>query len=204
MRVIAGEHKGRRLAAVPGKGTRPTTDKVKESIFNMIGPYFDGGWALDLYAGTGGLGIEALSRGVDRSVFVERDTKAFAVVKQNLATCRLEESADLYRMDADRAIRTLATRKQAFDLVFLDPPYAQQKIAEEIGLLQELNLLADGAWIVAEHDVSVELPKEIGDCVQDRASSYGDTAVTLYYYDRESHKEASDEGSTEATPSEEG
>ncbi|KQL44326.1 16S rRNA (guanine(966)-N(2))-methyltransferase RsmD [Brevibacillus choshinensis] len=204
MRVISGEHKGRRLAAVPGKGTRPTTDKVKESIFNMIGPYFDGGWALDLYAGTGGLGIEALSRGVDRSVFVERDARAFAVVKQNLETCRLEGSADLYRMDADRAIRTLATRKQAFDLVFLDPPYAQQKIAEEIRLLQELDLLADGAWIVAEHDVDVKLPEEIGDCVQDRASTYGDTAVTLYYFDRESQEEISDIGSDEVTQSEEG
>ncbi|MED4581993.1 16S rRNA (guanine(966)-N(2))-methyltransferase RsmD [Brevibacillus choshinensis] len=204
MRVISGEHKGRRLAAVPGKGTRPTTDKVKESIFNMIGPYFDGGWALDLYAGTGGLGIEALSRGVDRSVFVERDAKAFAVVKQNLETCRLEGNADLYRMDADRAIRTLATRKQAFDLVFLDPPYAQQKIAEEIRLLQELDLLADGAWIVTEHDVDVKLPEEIGDCVQDRASTYGDTAVTLYYFDRESQEETSDIGSDEVMQSEEG
>lgn len=204
MRVIAGEHKGRRLAAVPGKGTRPTTDKVKESIFNMIGPYFDGGWALDLYAGTGGLGIEALSRGVERAVFVERDAKAFSVVKQNLATCRLEQQADLYRMDADRAIRTLATRKQAFDLVFLDPPYAQQKIADEVLQLQELNLLADGAWIVAEHDVGVKLPEEIGDCVQDRASTYGDTAVTLYYFDRDSLQGESDELTEEASHSEEG
>ncbi|QRG65556.1 16S rRNA (guanine(966)-N(2))-methyltransferase RsmD [Brevibacillus choshinensis] len=204
MRVIAGEHKGRRLTAVPGKGTRPTTDKVKESIFNMIGPYFDGGWALDLYAGTGGLGIEALSRGAERAVFVERDAKAFAVVKQNLAACRLEQQADLYRMDADRAIRTLATRKQAFDLVFLDPPYAHQKIAEEIQQLQDLNMLAEGAWIIAEHDVGVKLPEEIGDCVQDRASTYGDTAVTLYYFDRESQEEESDESTGEAAQSEEG
>lgn len=196
MRVIAGEHKGRRLAAVPGKGTRPTTDKVKESIFNMIGPYFDGGWALDLYAGTGGLGIEALSRGAERAVFVERDAKAFAVVKQNVEACRLEGSAELYRMDADRAIRTLASRGHAFDLVFLDPPYAHQKIAEEIRLFQQFGLLADGAWIVAEHDVGVELPHEIGDCVVDRSSSYGETAVTLYYYERHSERDASDDEST--------
>lgn len=88
MRVISGEHRGRKLVAVPGKGTRPTTDKIKESIFNMIGPYFSGGIALDLYAGTGGLGIEALSRGIERCVFVERDPKAFSVVKQNVAACR--------------------------------------------------------------------------------------------------------------------
>lgn len=185
MRVIAGEHRGRRLAAVPGKGTRPTTDKVKESIFNMIGPYFDGGWALDLYAGTGGLGIEALSRGADRAVFVERDMKAFSVVKQNISTCRLDDYAELYRMDADRAIRTLSTRNQKFDLVFLDPPYAQQKIVAEIELLQELQMLADGAWIVAEHDITDSFPDHIGLCVKDRAAKYGDTAVTVYYYDLE-------------------
>jgi len=194
MRVIAGEHKGRRLKAVPGKGTRPTTDKVKESIFNMIGPYFDGGWALDLYAGTGGLGIEALSRGAERAVFVERDAKAFAAVKQNISMCRLEQSAELYRMEADRAIRTLASRKQPFDLVFLDPPYAHQKIAEEIRLLQELGLLADGAWIVAEHDVEIELPDEIGRCVKDRSAKYGDTAVSLYDFEQADEGSMSEEG----------
>lgn len=185
MRVIAGEHRGRRLTAVPGKGTRPTTDKVKESIFNMIGPYFDGGWALDLYAGTGSLGIEALSRGAERAVFVERDTKAFAVVKQNVTTCRLDAYAELYRMDADKAIRTLAKRNPSFDLVFLDPPYANQRIVEEISLLQEFGMLTDGAWIVAEHDVGDKFPDEIGKCVKTREATYGDTAVTLYYYETE-------------------
>lgn len=185
MRVIAGEHKGRRLAAVPGKGTRPTADKVKESMFNMIGPYFDGGWALDLYAGTGSLGIEALSRGAERAVFVERDARAFAIVKQNVAACRLEEKAELYKNDASRALQALAKRNLRFDLVFLDPPYAQQKIVEEITVLQEQNLLADGAWIVAEHDVAITLPEVIGKCRVNRAATYGDTAVTLYEYDRE-------------------
>lgn len=185
MRVIAGEHRGRRLAAVPGKGTRPTTDKVKESIFNMIGPYFDGGWALDLYAGTGGLGIEALSRGAERAVFVERDAKAFAVVKQNVEACRLDKQAELYKLDADRALRTMAQRGIAFDLVFLDPPYAHQKIEEEIRFLHESGMLVDGAWIVAEHDVGVKLPESIGTCVVDRTAAYGDTAVTLYYCESE-------------------
>lgn len=192
MRVIAGEHRGRRLAAVPGKGTRPTTDKVKESIFNMIGPYFDGGWALDLYAGTGGLGIEALSRGAERAVFVERDAKAYSVVQQNLSACRLESQAELYKIDASRALRALAKRELAFDLVFLDPPYAHQKIAEEIALLQELNLLVDGAWIVTEHDVGITLPQEVGDCIQYRAAVYGDTAITLYVYEPEKDTEAED------------
>ncbi|MEJ8544391.1 16S rRNA (guanine(966)-N(2))-methyltransferase RsmD [Brevibacillus borstelensis] len=183
MRVISGEHRGRRLVAVPGKGTRPTTDKIKESIFNMIGPYFSGGTALDLYAGTGGLGIEALSRGVERCVFVEKDLKAFSVVKQNVAACRLEERAELYRNDAGRALKQLAKRGIAFDLVFLDPPYAQQQIAQEIMQLQEGKLLADEAWIVAEHDSGIRLPEAIGACCLDRSSTYGDTTIAIYRFE---------------------
>lgn len=190
MRVIAGEHKGRRLLAVPGKGTRPTTDKVKESIFNMIGPYFSGGWALDLYAGTGGLGIEALSRGAERAVFVERDAKAHAVVKQNIAACRLEDRSELYRTDASRALKALGKRGVAFDLVFLDPPYAQQNIAEDLRVMQELGLLADGAWIVAEHDSAISLPETIGRCVVERVATYGETTVTLYAHELEEHDHA--------------
>lgn len=183
MRVIAGEHRGRRLTPVPGMGTRPTTDKVKESIFNMIGPFFDGGWVLDLYAGTGGLGIEALSRGAQHAVFVEKDPKAFSVVKKNISACRLENQAELYRNDATRALHALAKRQIAFDLVFLDPPYARQNIAEDIQLLQDVNALSDGAWIVAEHDSAVQLPEVIGRCTVDRTAIYGDTAVTLYVHE---------------------
>jgi 16S rRNA (guanine(966)-N(2))-methyltransferase RsmD len=183
MRVIAGTHRGRHLAAVPGKGTRPTADKVKESMFNMIGPYFDGGWALDLYAGTGALGIEALSRGAEKAVFVEIDQRAFSVIKQNLTSLKLEGQAELYRMEASRALKLLAKRDIRFDLVFLDPPYARQKIAEEIKALQQLELLADDAWIVAEHDAGITLPEKTERCEVYRSVTYGDTAVTIYSFD---------------------
>ncbi|WP_232696982.1 16S rRNA (guanine(966)-N(2))-methyltransferase RsmD [Brevibacillus daliensis] len=182
MRVISGEHRGRTLAAVPGTSTRPTTDKVKESIFNMIGPYFDGEWALDLYAGTGGLGIEALSRGAMKAVFVDSDAKAFATVKQNVTLLKLMDRAEIYRSDAGRALKALAKKEVRFDLVFLDPPYAKQNLEHEIGELQERNLLADDAWIVTEHDIKVTLPEQIGQCEQHRISKYGDTTVTIYRY----------------------
>ncbi|RBN41004.1 16S rRNA (guanine(966)-N(2))-methyltransferase RsmD, partial [Priestia megaterium] len=93
MRVVAGLYKGHALKAVPGYSTRPTTDKVKEAIFNMIGPFFEGGTALDLFGGSGGLGIEALSRGIDKVIFVDRDGKAIQTIKANLASCRLEDRA---------------------------------------------------------------------------------------------------------------
>ena len=104
MRVISGTRKGRTLKAVPGQSTRPTTDKVKESIFNMIGPYFDGGWALDLFAGSGGLGIEALSRGFDHCIFVDRDIKAIQTIKGNLNQLSLMDQSEVFRNEAKRAL----------------------------------------------------------------------------------------------------
>ncbi|GAA4712768.1 16S rRNA (guanine(966)-N(2))-methyltransferase RsmD [Brevibacillus fulvus] len=183
MRVIAGEHRGRPLNAVPGKGTRPTTDKVKESIFNMIGPFFEGGVVLDLYAGTGSLGIEALSRGAEKAVFVEMDAKAFSVVKQNVAALRLDERAEIYKIEASRALKVLGKRALQFDFVFLDPPYAKQKVKENMEDLQKLGLLAEGAIIVAEHDAATELPQLVGHCRSVRQAQYGDTGVTIYRYE---------------------
>ncbi|WP_139492868.1 16S rRNA (guanine(966)-N(2))-methyltransferase RsmD [Brevibacillus dissolubilis] len=197
MRVISGEHRGRHLQAVPGKGTRPTTDKVKESIFNMIGPYFDGGVALDLYAGTGGLGIEALSRGMDKAVFVDADHKAHGVVKQNIETLKLTSRAELFKIDAGRALKALAKRSLQFDVVFLDPPYAYQKIAEEIRFLQEADMLAPDAWIVAETDAGVDLPEEIGKCVVTRVATYGDTKITLYLHDTDADSPDADQSSAD-------
>ncbi|MBO8162380.1 MAG: 16S rRNA (guanine(966)-N(2))-methyltransferase RsmD [Brevibacillus sp.] len=185
MRVIAGEYRGRPLTAVPGKGTRPTTDKVKESVFNIIGPYFDGGWVLDLYAGTGGLAIEALSRGIERAVLIDIDPKAIAVIKKNLSSLGLSRRAEVYRNDAVRALRALAKRKLPFNVVMLDPPYAQQKIAEDIARMVEYGLLAANAWVVAEHDASVSLPRRLAGCELERTATYGDTGISIYRFTAE-------------------
>lgn len=114
MRVISGTRKGRTLKAVPGQSTRPTTDKVKESIFNMIGPYFDGGWALDLFAGSGGLGIEALSRGFDHCIFVDRDIKAIQTIKGNLNQLSLMDQSEVFRNEAKRALAAVVKRRNPF------------------------------------------------------------------------------------------
>lgn len=190
MRVIAGELKGRALSAVPGKGTRPTTDKVKESIFNMIGPYFSGGLALDLYAGTGGLGIEALSRGIERVIFVDADAKAVSIVKGNLEKMQMTKRAEVYRNDSARALKALTKRDLKFDAVFLDPPYAYQKIASEMAILHDTALLADGCWIVAEHDADVKLAEQIASCVLKKTATYGDTTVSIYRYEPKGESKA--------------
>ncbi|MCM3713081.1 16S rRNA (guanine(966)-N(2))-methyltransferase RsmD [Alkalihalobacillus oceani] len=182
MRVISGNKKGLPLKAVPGSSTRPTTDKVKESIFNMIGPYFTEGRALDLYAGSGGLGIEALSRGVEQAIFVDQNRKAVEVVKQNLADCELTDRAEVYRNEASRALKALLKRKLTFSHVFLDPPYAKQNLVNEIRILQDFGLLGPACTIICEHDRAVELPDCIGDVNKQRSETYGDTTITIYNY----------------------
>ncbi|MCD1257874.1 16S rRNA (guanine(966)-N(2))-methyltransferase RsmD [Paenibacillus athensensis] len=185
MRVIAGTARGRGLKAVPGMSTRPTTDKVKEALFSMIGPFFDGGEALDLFAGTGGLGIEALSRGMSRAVFIDMEKKSIDTVLHNLQATGLKEQAEVYRNDAFRALKALAKREKRFALVFLDPPYRMKVIAELLESLESLQLLADDAVIVVEHDAEDWLEEAAGALRQRRRVAYGDTALTIYETTRE-------------------
>jgi len=180
MRVIAGDLKGRRLMAVPGNSTRPTTDKVKESVFNIIGPYFDGGAVLDLFAGTGALGVEALSRGMQRAVFVDQDPKALRVVRQNVEACRLQDRVEIYRNDARRAIAVLAKQKKRFELVFMDPPYHLDLLPGLAASLIQQDLLAKGAVIVAEHSVERKLPDQIESFFCWKAVAYGEISVSIY------------------------
>ncbi|ACT02135.1 16S rRNA (guanine(966)-N(2))-methyltransferase RsmD [Paenibacillus sp. JDR-2] len=182
MRVIAGAAKGRTLKAVPGMNTRPTTDKVKEAIFSMIGPFFDGGLALDLFAGTGGLGIEAWSRGIERTIFIDREKISIDIIKLNTEAAGMGRHAEIYRNDADRALKLLEKRGIAFSIVFLDPPYRLTHMDELMADLAQRSLLEDGATIVVEHDAGHEYPDEMEHFILVRKQKYGDTAVTIYRY----------------------
>ncbi|WP_040948616.1 16S rRNA (guanine(966)-N(2))-methyltransferase RsmD [Gorillibacterium massiliense] len=200
MRVISGSAKGRPLKAVPGTGTRPTTDKVKEALFSMIGPYFSGGNALDLFAGTGGLGIEALSRGMDHAVFIDQDRTSIEVVRHNLEAAKLADKAEIYRNDAFRAIKVLAKRDMRFELVFLDPPYRLKQAGELMLQLAESELLESGATVVVEYESGYRYAEKIGSFYEKRRAVYGETAVALYRYepavssdDREGGKESNEE-----------
>jgi len=182
MRVISGSAKGRPLKAVPGLSTRPTTDKVKEAIFSMIGPYFDGGAVLDLFAGTGGLAIEALSRGMDKAVLVDIEKKCIDTIRYNLQASAVADRAEVYRNDAGRALKVLAKRGVQFQLVFLDPPYRQKMISELIGIMEEGNLLTQGATIVVEHDANNIYEKPSESLMCQRKANYGDTTVSIFTY----------------------
>lgn len=180
LRVIAGICKGRPLKAVSGNLTRPTTDKVKESIFNIIGPYFQGGQALDLYAGSGSLGIEALSRGMNNVIFVDQNSKAIEIIQFNLQKCNFESNAEVYRNDAKRALKALAKRDVKFDIIFLDPPYAKQRLKDEIEFIFNYQLLLPNGMIVTEHDAQICLPDLIGEFTCTRNEKYGDTAISIF------------------------
>ncbi|MEF2244609.1 MULTISPECIES: 16S rRNA (guanine(966)-N(2))-methyltransferase RsmD [unclassified Paenibacillus] len=182
VRVIAGEAKGRALKAVPGNQTRPTSDKVKEAIFSMIGPYFNGGIALDLFAGTGGLGIEAWSRGVERVIFVDREKQSTDIIRLNVQTVKMEPFAEIYRNDGERALKALARRGLKLAIVFLDPPYRMTNMIELMESLAELQMLEQDAVIVVEHDAAVSYPQEHPRFELKKAAEYGDTAVTIYQY----------------------
>ncbi len=181
MRVISGVCKGRPLKAVQGMTTRPTTDKVKESLFNIIGPYFDGGKVLDLFSGSGSLGLEALSRGMEKGIFVEKDPKALQVIKTNIQACRMEEESEVLRSDALRSIRALGGRGLRFDLIMMDPPY---KIANTIpsilNAIEENQLLLEDGLIICEHGEELELPEQIGSYVKYRYEKYGITAISFF------------------------
>lgn len=180
LRVVSGNYKGRQLKAVPGMTTRPTTDKVKEAIFNMVGPYFDGGIALDLFAGSGGLGIEALSRGIERCIFVDREAKAIQTIHKNIEACHAVEAAEVYRNDAERALKAIIKRELQFHLIFLDPPYKQQKLKALITLISENDLLQQGGFIVTEHGSDIQLPEEIDQYNQLKYETYGMSSITIY------------------------
>ncbi|KWX71032.1 DNA methyltransferase [Paenibacillus riograndensis] len=190
MRVVSGSAKGRPLKSVPGTGTRPTTDKVKEAMFSMIGPYFDGGAALDLFAGTGGLGIEALSRGMDQAVFVDMEQKSIDTVRANLKAAKVEAQAEVYRNDAGRALSALEKRGRSFDLVFLDPPYRLKHGNELMLAMVQKGLLREDAVIVLEHESSYEYPEVIPGFRRTRQAVYGETAVSIYKYEASSQEEA--------------
>ncbi|PPA72159.1 16S rRNA (guanine(966)-N(2))-methyltransferase RsmD [Jeotgalibacillus proteolyticus] len=180
MRIISGEKKGIHLKAVPGMNTRPTTDKVKEAIFNMIGPYFDGGRGLDLFAGSGSLGLEAMSRGLEHVIFVDRDRQAIGTIKDNIERCGYSDYSEVFRNDAERALKAITKRGLEFTTIFLDPPYKKQKLIELIEKIDQDKLLAAGGVIMCEHSSDTRLPEKAGSFSCLKSEAYGGTLITIY------------------------
>lgn len=169
MRVIAGKARRLPLKTVPGLETRPTTDRIKETLFNMLQWEIAGCSFLDLFAGSGSIGIEALSRGAQRAVFVENNRSALACIKENLAFTRLAEQAEVLGTDAVTAVRRMEGR-EAFDVIFMDPPYEKGLEEEVLRALQNSSLVSGDTLIVVEASLETDFSylEEIGYILEKR------------------------------------
>jgi 16S rRNA (guanine(966)-N(2))-methyltransferase RsmD len=183
LRVIAGSARGRRLHSPADSRVRPTTDRVKEALFSTLTSRFgafEGLAVLDLFAGSGALGVEALSRGADRAHFVDAHQDSIALIRKNLALTGLEPSATLVIMDAGKALNFFSSEGRGFDVIFVDPPYADKELSERVlHLLAQLVLIRENGIIVFETDSRYELPRP--DCLHlVSRKKYGDTALSFF------------------------
>jgi 16S rRNA (guanine966-N2)-methyltransferase len=182
LRVIAGELKGRKLGTVSGLRTRPTADRTREAIFNILGSAVRHAVVLDLFAGTGAFGIEALSRGAGSALFIEIDRAACAVLAGNIQACRLGAQTRILRWDVSRNLTCLRNHRPRFQLIFMDPPYGKGLVAPALSHLHFAECVADGARLVIEHDAGDALPEAATAYRIEDQRRYGRTLVSFLSY----------------------
>lgn len=185
MRVIAGKYKGRRLNTLKNLSVRPTSDRVKESVFSIIRHQLVNATFLDLCAGSGNIGIEALSQGAKQVTFLDRNRKCIRMIEQNLESCGLDSQdsqVQLLLSDAFKGIHLLSKQKRTFQLIYFDPPYDTGIYKKCISQISDTNVLESTGFLLIEHHKITHLPSEIGllSCV--RLNKYGDTCLSLYRY----------------------
>ena len=180
MRIVAGTFGGRRLHAPKGREIRPTSDRVREAIFSILGPTVVAARVLDLFAGTGALGLEALSRGAAEAVFVDQSVFAVRLIRSNIDLIGVQDRVRVIQGSVNQAIHRLAGEGKAFDVIFMDPPYGQGAVQKTLSLLGDV--ARAGTLVVAEHEVRDLLPllreEQVWSKIQER--KYGDTAVSFY------------------------
>lgn len=183
MRIIAGTARGRRLKSPKGMSTRPTSDRVREALFNILSPQVPNSNFLDIFSGTGAVAIEAISRGATRAVMVEKERISVPIILSNIKMCGLSEQTEVLNLDVARALKLLGDRKDSFDLIFLDPPYKKGFEVPTIERIQTNGLLKHGGIVVVESSKADLPPEQVGQVVAYRRERYGDTALTFYRFD---------------------
>lgn len=189
MRIIAGEWKGRRLASPRDRAIRPTSEKVKEALLSMLAPYLEDAVFIDLFAGTGGIGLEAASRGAKRVYFGDRSRSAIDLLKSNIAHCRGEDRTVVLWGEWDQVLDRI---REPADLIFLDPPYADGLLEECIRRVDADGHLAPEGILAVEHDLRLVLPARIGTLERYNEKRYGKTAIALYGRNEDADKSAGD------------
>jgi len=185
MRIVAGKYRSRILKSLKGNALRPTSDRLRETLFNVLGTNVAGSRFLDVFAGTGAVGIEAISRGATQVVFIENHAAAATLIRRNLDSLEIQNGAQILLFDALRGLEKLAARHKPtdapFDFVFVDPPYAEKEQYDRVlGFLGAASFLSEGSLVIAEHRRTHELPQRIGRLMQTRILRQGDAALSFF------------------------
>ena len=184
MRVISGKWKGKRLFSVKGLNLRPTSDRVKEAIFDIVQNHIAGQQVLDLFAGTGALGIEALSRGARRAVFVEESARSLTALRKNIEECKIKDQAQVLAREALAGIKILESKGESFQLIFMDPPYGKGLAYKTLKVLATSSILSPDTLIIAEHAPMDDI-FSIPHLQRVDARKYGGTLVSFFRLEKE-------------------
>jgi 16S rRNA (guanine966-N2)-methyltransferase len=188
LRVIAGEYKGRRLDPIEGTDIRPTSDKVKEALFNILGDAVIDSTFLDLFGGTGGIGIEALSRGARHVVFIDSNSRSIKVLRGNLKRLDIKDCVEVYNADYSTAIRKLYKCGKRFDIIYIDPPYGIGLAESALKEIDKNPVLSQTGLIVVEHDSKENMPQKVGRLYLYRFKKYGNTVLSFYFTKEQSQQ----------------
>jgi 16S rRNA (guanine(966)-N(2))-methyltransferase RsmD len=183
MRIIAGKYKGRRLKTLDGLHVRPTSDRLRETVFNILAPRIVGARFLDLCAGSGAIGIEALSRDAAEVVFIENNRRVHQLISDNLKHCGINSGVRVINRDALTALKYLDENGEQFDLMYFDPPYDAELYSPVLWLLAKGNLLTSDGWLLVEHRRQLPLQEGYGDLQAFRVLPQGETQLTLYRHE---------------------
>lgn len=180
MRIIAGKFKGRKLDFPKGPDIRPTQDRVREALFNVIAQYVAGARVLDLFSGSGALGIEALSRKAKDVTFVDNNPKCISIIKSNLANINIKLGVNILKMDVLKAINILSQKGKVFDIIFLDPPYHSDLLKKTLIKLSQYDIVSQNNLIIAEHFKKGNLTDTVRGISRYTQKQYGDTMLSFY------------------------
>lgn len=180
MRVITGSAKGHKLKTPKGLRVRPTSDRIKESIFNIIGDIKDDDIVLDLFSGTGSMGIEFLSRGAKKCFFIDNHIDSIKIIKENLINTKLIDKASIYKNNSKNAIAILGRKNVKFKYIFLDPPYNEELIMPVLKEIDRHALLKENSGVIVEHESKLSLPDFVGNIYKIDSRRYGDTRVSFF------------------------
>lgn len=180
MRIVAGEFRSRKLKTLPGNETRPTSAIVREAIFSSLGPYFEGGNFLDLFAGSGAMGLEALSRGMDKTYFADTSGEAVRVINENIRTLGVEERSTVWKLDFVQVLKKCMVLDLHFDMIYIDPPYKKQENDLILETIDVFDLLLNKGNIVVESALEDNFKDKYGKIIKNREVIYGKVKITYY------------------------